>query len=520
MLGKEAKEKIENRHSFLQNNFSKIEKIIKNPSYDVLKRKNIHYKRQFKKSLSESLLKEKNDKINIGHNLIKLNINKVDSILVSKKHFYKMKNIDLEKLKVYKNEKKEIIRQKNLFLEKANSLYNTNIIDLISRTKEQMYREGVTNIQNELRNKKMINKEEIKNFYENILNTIKSIENQIYSELDKRKEETDKRIKYDIKYINSLQEKALDKKLEKMNFLMNNLKELTKQMENINKDYQKIKNSIEKYITENIILKQKIKIQNQINKKRILEKRTNVKNINQIKKVLFDYRKYHQKIKEEKKIVNKNDNNQYYKKLNIKRKNSDILKKIKKLNYTNINNNSTNNQTNISTNNIDLLSKRNKNNLTNLESNTSYRNFASISNCMSTSSMSFINKRKCDVNKKEKILIKNLEKNLENLKNKLNLVKKKLNEEIPHNIFYDLIINIITKLKAEESDSVIFNIDNKLLTENMKIFPYQSRIFRQIFMNRLFYNKQLYQIYEHQMKTFDIAFNKNIFDANKKRKNK
>ena len=94
-------------------------------------------------------------------------------------------------------------------------------------------------------------------------------------------------------------------------------------------------------------------------------------------------------------------------------------------------------------------------------------------------------------------------------------MKKKLNEEMPQNTFYDLIINIINKLKKEESDSVIYNIDNKLLTDNMRIFPYQSRIFRQIFMGRLFNDKNLYPIFISERKNSDFIFNKNIFNATK-----
>ena len=226
----------------------------------------------------------------------------------------------------------------------------------------------------------------------------------------------------------------------------------------------------------------------------------------------------------------------YYKKLVYKKNisktkyTSDFIRKIKKIKYydkTNI----TNIQTNFTTNNINLLSNRNKNNLSNYDSNNSFKNYISISNnnnynYMLTSSITLNSnnknkeERKRDINIVEKNIIKNLSKNLEIWKNRLILIKKRLYEEIPQNPFYDLIQDIINQLKKEESDSVIYNIDNKLLTDNMRIFPYQSKVFRQIFMSRLFNNTNLYQMFINEDKNSDIIFNKNIFDVPKKNKNK
>ena len=510
MLGKE---RIKNKRSFLKNNFIRIEKLIKSSSPTLLKSKNTFNKKQFKKSLSEALLSEKIGKINSSHNLKELKIKEGESLFVLKKDFYKMKNIDLEKLKVYKNEKKEKIKQRMLFLEKENSFFNTHILDLIATDTEKEYRQGITNIHYELRNKKFNNKEEIKNLYEIILNEVKYIENEINAEINSRIEETNKRINSNINYLNILQENALDKKLKIMNIFMNNLKELIRKMETINKDYKKVKNKIDRYNIENAMLKEKIKIQNDINKEMILAKMINTKNLNEIKKLISYYKKYNQKNKEEKKTFSKIDNLKCYKKVD-NRKNSVFLRKKNILNHNNFNSTSSNNQTNVSTNNADVLSKRNNKNFSNQKSNNSYKNIVSISNYLSTSSISY-NKEKID---NEKNIIKNLEKNLVNLENKLYLMVKKLDEEIPQNLFYDLIVSIINKLKEEESDSVIFNIDNKFLTENMKMFLYQSRLFRQIFMDRLLNNKQLYKICASQRHNFYITFNKKNFEAPKIKK--
>ena len=465
----------------------------------ILKEKNIIKKMPIKKSLSESLIKIKKGEINKENKFIKIK-NKGSQIFIPKNEFYKMKDIDLSQLKAYKNEKKEIIKQKKIFLEKINNIYNTNIIDIISENKEKEYRKSIVNIQNEIRKKKLIKKEEIKNFYFNILITIKNIKEQINYEKKLRINDINKRINSDINQINILQEKKLDEKLEKINIIMNELKVLIKKMEIIIKDYKIVKDNIDIYIKENINLKKKIKKQNEINKK-----------------IIFDIKLKEKNKKIENNNIKKINNNR--KNIKTKRKNSDILKKVKGLSY----NNSAIYQTNCSTNNIDLLSKRNKNNTFNCDLNNSYINMIATNNYNSTSFISFNNKgkkqeNKENINNKEKKIIKNLTNNIENLKNKINMIKKKLNEDIPQNPFYSLLKNFVQNLKNEESDSVIYNIDNKLLTDNMRIFPYQSKVFRQIFMGRFFNNKNLYQVYIKELLKSDAIFNKNIFVASKKEK--
>ena len=484
----------------------------KNRSISAQINKEKYKKKILKNSLSEPILTERNnDKINIGKNFVKIKT-KGNPIFISKKEFYKMKNLDLWQLKVYKNEKKEILKQKKIFLEKVNSIYNTDVIDLISEDKEKEYRKGISNIQSELRNKKLIKKEELKNFYSNILNSVKNLKEQINYEKNKRINDVNERINVNIKIFNKKQEKALDKKLESLNIVMHELKELIRKMENINKDYKKVKEKIDIYIIQNAILKQNIQRQNEINKKLVLEMKSREnKKMNESSKNNVSYFK---KIKNDRKSKNKN----------VNKDNSDILKKIKKLSYNfSNNNNSAINQTNCTTNNINLLSKRNKNSIIYCDSNSSYRNIISTNYCNSTSFVSFNAKMKEQENKdkinyKEKNIIKNLGNHLERWKKQLNLIKKKLSEEIPQNPIYSYIENIIQNFKKEESDSVLYNIDNKLLTDNMRIFPYQSKIFRQIFMTKLFNDKNLYQIYLKQKTSGDSIFNKNIFDASKKRK--
>ena len=473
-------------------------------------------KKPIYKSLSESLLIENNkEKRKLRSSLIKIRY-KGKSQYVSKKDFYKMKNIDIGQLKAYKFEKKEIIKQKKLFLEKANSIYNTNIIDLISENKEKEYRKGITNIQNELRKKRYISNEETKNFYENIFSIIRTIEQEAKYQVDIRIKDIDKRINNDIDRVNELQEKELDKRLEKLQFFMDKFKELTKKMEGINNDYQKVRYKIEIYKKENSILKNKIKYQNKMSKKIIFNFKSKEKNRkNRVETLLKNYWNKNLK-KNVKKIYKKiKDNNSIGKK--YKRQNIINEKKFKKFRFNNSINSIYNNQTNFTTNHI-------KNNLTNIDSNSCKNIISASNNCQSTSVLStnnnniYIEKDKDNnnINIKERNVINYLRKNLDIWKNKLNLMQIKFDEDIPRNPLYDLVKSIINKLTKEESDSVIYNIDNKLLTKNMKIFPYQSKIFRQIFMTRLFGDKKLYQLLISENKNADVIFNKNIFDAAKK----
>ena len=253
------KNRIKPQNFILKNNLINREKIKRFFTPSGIKKENYSFKKPIKNSLSESLILGNNiQNLNLGKNSIEIKYKGI-STYVSKKEFYKMKNIDISQLKAYKNEKKEVIKQKKLFLEKANNLYNTNIIDSLSKYKEIEYRKGIQNIQNELRNKRDINKEEMLQFYKNILDIIKNINEQGNYEINKRKNQTNEIINSDINLLNILQEKELDKKLEKLNDFMSKLKEVITKMENIKNDYKKIKDNINIYIKENKILKKKNK---------------------------------------------------------------------------------------------------------------------------------------------------------------------------------------------------------------------------------------------------------------------
>ena len=74
-----------------------------------------------------------------------------------------MKNVDISKLLAQRKEKIKLIKQKKIFMEKENNIFNKEKIDLISSLKEKEYRKENINIQ-----KKIINIKEQKNeLYDN-----------------------------------------------------------------------------------------------------------------------------------------------------------------------------------------------------------------------------------------------------------------------------------------------------------------------------------------------------------------
>ena len=69
-----------------------------------------------------------------------------------------MKNVDISKLLAQRKEKIELIKQKKIYMEKENNIFNKEKIDLISSLKEKEYRKEIINHQ-----KKMLNIKEQKN---------------------------------------------------------------------------------------------------------------------------------------------------------------------------------------------------------------------------------------------------------------------------------------------------------------------------------------------------------------------
>jgi len=194
------------------------------------------------KSINSQCLTRKNIRrkstIQINYKGIETKIKKVE--------YYKMKNVDISKLIAQRNEKIELIKQKKIFMEKENNIFNKEKVDLISSLKEKEYRKEIINLQ-----KKMLNIKEQKNelyeHYKSLLLIIKGIENKINTEFENQKNMTKNRINSDINQINFDFINKFNKKCKFSDFLSYILNELIEKMKLIIKRHKIIKYKIKKY---------------------------------------------------------------------------------------------------------------------------------------------------------------------------------------------------------------------------------------------------------------------------------
>ena len=422
----------------------------------------------FKSITNKSLTKKNNNK----NRTIKINY-KGKIIHVPKIDYYKMKIIDIGKLKAHKKVNKELIKQKKLFMESEDYIFNKDKIDLISKLKEKEYRNEITNLQREILNKDN-HKKEIYTCYNIILLIVKDIADKLISDMENNKEETENRIKL-------LDEKFQDKfdiECELSDFLFHKLKDLIGKMNIILNDFEKVNQKIRYCNKNNLILKKKLNDLNYINRNLCLHiKRKQMEN---------------NKIENDSNNEEENQKSTFYRKINNNTINRNILrgkeyntimaKKILK----NIDINT--GQTNLTSNNTNTLTNRstNKNN-----------KFSFSSNFLSITSTSLQNNdsSRQKINIKEINYINNLKNKIENLRKKIKIKQKKIEESRPKNAIYDLIIKIMNQVKKDESDVVVNKINNKLLNDSMKILPYQNIKVRNKFMDKLLGDIELYKIF-------------------------
>ena len=433
----------------------------------------------------KSLIKKKN----LKSNTIQINY-KGFKEKIGKMAYYKIKNLDINDLIFQREEKLELIKQTKQLQEKKDKIYNVEIMDLKFKLREKECRKEIAKIQ-----KKMLNinelKEEIYRYYEIILIIIKNIEKNIDSEYVERKNKIENNINF---YINKLDTNFINKFNEIggfFHYLSDKLKELIEKMNILSKDYDEIKLRIKSINNENIHLKKKI---NEIN----------IINYNLYKKI--------SSIKKKKKenIDDKNHHSIFYKKLqnNLTKRYIERAKKSKqRITQNNIClHNENTNQTFFTSNNINLLTDKSniKENLLSLSNN-----------FFSSSSLSNSSNGKEDekINLREMNYIIKLKNKIKILKTKIRQMKTK--ENLPKNAFYDLINQIMEKIKKEESDIIIDGINYQFLNENMKIFPYQSDEIRKRFRDYLFFDPSLYKIFNSKRQQGINYFKFSIFNKEK-----
>lgn len=426
------------------------------------------------KSKNNSLTKKKN---NTYQNQIKIKYKGI-STNVPKSDFYKMKNVDISKLIEGKFQKIELIKQKKIYMEKENDLFNTNYIDLMSELKEKEYREEIRNLQMKLFDRNLT-KKEILLYFDILSKIVKEVATKITSDIENEKRLTKHKINFHINQLDVDFEKTFDKNCEFSDYFFHKLKELIKKICIIINNYQKLKERIENHNKENVILKKKLRDLNYINNNICMQ----LKKKEREKNNCNEEENFNDEEKKQQILIYKKINNSF--KINFKNKNREDHKIIRKKFLLNNDTNIGQHQTYYTSNNMNLLTSR-----------SNYNNLFSLSNnILSVSSTSFKNQDTSieKIKNKEIIYINNLKNKIKILKNKVNQLKLQQNK--PINTYYNLIMKIINQIYKEEDNIVVNNINYKLLGDHMRLFPYQNLRLRKKFMNYILGDNELYKIY-------------------------
>ena len=423
---------------------------------------------------NNSLTKKKSNKY---QNKIKIKYKGI-STNISKSDFFKMKNVDISKLIDSKFQKIELIKQKKLYMEKENDIFNTNHIDLMSDLKEKEYREEITNLQMKLYDRNLTKKEIL--LYFNILSEIvKDVATKITSDIEKEKILTKHKINFHINQLDIDFEKTFNKNCEFSDYFFHKLKELIKKICIIINDHQKLNERIANYNNENFILKKKLRDLNYINNNICMQ----LKKKEREKNKTNEEENFNDEEKQQQLLIYKKINNSF--KINFKNKNREDHKIIRKKFLLNNDTNIGQHQTNFTSNNINLLTSR-----------SNYNNLLSLSNNIHSMSTTSFQNQDTSIEK-----IKNKEINYINkLKNKIKILKNKVNQlklqqNKPINTYYNLIMKIINQIYKEEDNIVVNNINYKFLGEHMRLFPYQNLRLRKKFMNYILGDNELFKIY-------------------------
>ena len=437
------------------------------------------------KSTYNSLTK-KNNNNNKYQNKIKIKYKGI-STNIPKSDFYKLKNVDISQLLAIKFQKKELIKQKILFIEKEREIFNEKNIDLINKLKEKEYREEIKNLQMKLYDKNLT-KKEIFFYFDAILKNIKEISSKINSDIEMDKEITDNKINFGLNQLDEDFFEEFDKNCEFSDYFLHKLKYLIVKINIIIKNHRILDERIKAYNKENIILKKKLSDLDYINNNICmhLKKKKNEKYKHLIEKSFSDEEK------EQKELIYKKVNNLFKRNIFKEHRESNKLLRNKFLLNNDMNINL--GQTNPTSNNI--LSTRSSNYKLSLSNNIISSSSPSVQNQEISSEK---------IRAKEIKYINYLKNKIKNLKNKVNLLK--LGQNKPKNKYYNLILKIINQIYKDEENIVVNKINYKLLNNDMKIFPYQNLRFRNKFLNYLFGDNELYNIFQSEKQEEINEFN-------------
>ena len=404
-----------------------------------------------------------------------------------------VKNLDKQKLQATKDSIIQMMKRKIEFHINQQEVYNMNILSKISIERETELRDSIVNLQKEIRKKRKREKEEIEMLYKIILVEISQIYEKIQEEIDSRKSELIDRILLSIANCDHKQNLLLEVKMKEKEEFFRELHMFTFKMQKIkdsfNESVRKIKDFTESnYDLKKSIIHEKLKFYHITTMMKEFKRRNNymVSKITEYKTIT-----HRSNIKQKSNIIAKNKNIKNKKNLLI-----DINTYISPINNK------------IITNSTEYLTKNNNTEL----NDENYKIYNTHINHITENNK--FNKRNFELN-----TIYTLKKDIEIWKSKLIALIKKYKEVIPENKIYISLLEIIIALKKDKTNKFFGKIEDENIIDSMMTLPVQNKQFRQLFLELLFRNKNIFEaVRRGQNNDLDKYFHRNIFGAEKIKK--
>ena len=484
------------------------------------------------KSMKSKKSEEKDKNTNPKGKFIKLRYRGKET-KVKFDEFMMVKGLDKQKLQASKDSMIQMMKRKKEFHKNQNDVYNMDILNNISINREEELRSAIISLQKEIRRKRMRSRDELEFLYNTILVEIKNIEEKATNEIEERKSELMDRIMLSIANCDYKQAQLLELKIKEQEDLFRHLHMFTFEMQQIRDNFDECLRRIKflnesNYELKKNIFQEKLKFQHITSLMKEFKIRTNFM-ANKINNYRMITHRYEENIKnqintEANKIRKKNIKLDINSNINNTREN-----KIRPLstvgffnnrittatsgsggsNYTPVN-------TNTNLENKILLNKeedeKNELPLINID-NIDNVNLNDLPIIKTEGNIRSIKRER----NSEQNIINVLKKDIEIYNNKILYVVGKYKEVIPDNEIYDSLTEIIEVLREDKNNRVHGEYNNNLVNNNtMSTLPVQNRQFRQLFVELLFRNQNIFEaIRNGQKNDCDKYFNKNLFGAEK-----
>ena len=435
--------------------------------------------------------------------------------------FMQVKGLDLQKLQATKDSMVQMMKRKIEFHKNQNEVYNMNILNRISIDRENELRNAVFSLQKEIRRKRQRSREELENLYRHVLKEIKNIYEKTSKEIDQRKSDLMDRIMLSIANCDYKQAQLLDLKIKEQEELFRHLHMFTFEMQQVRDNFE---NSLKKikllsesnYELKKNIYQEKLKFQHITSLMKEFKIRTNfmANKINNYKTSTHFLKSINKNKPQKKLSLDINNNNK------IRPFSSNYIKNTTLgTNYSqnNTNNNYENNLINqkiFEDNYLNYKTEREEEKGKDLK-------LSVINNEINTMTEGNIDNIKRKRNY-EKNIIDVLKKDIERWNSKKINIINKYEETMPDNQIYFSLTKIVESLREDKNNKFFAqynNINHKIINNSMMALPVQNKQFRNIFLDLLFRNKDIFEaIRNGQKNDEDKYFNKNLFRAEKIKK--